>query len=655
MKTLYSFVFLVGCCAIAYYADIRLSTFSSSSSGMINRLIVNNDKIQDSVYKTEDSLNQFKTGEHFNLSKNRSLGDSVLIFDPSQQDSEIQKIINTIYERQLNNQFGQDHYAFLFKPGTYHLDVKVGYYTQVIGLGRSPDDVTIIGAVRTQDDPQTQPVDQGPGALNNFWRSVENVSVIPTLGSLNRAGKGIAKDENVWAVSQAAPMRNVHIKQDAALSSSGSLRLFDIGWSSGGFMANTKIDGYVEAGSQQQWIARNSEWNQWRHGNWNIVDVGSSFAIPFALPGRAPKNAWPTYPFTSIEQTPVIAEKPGLIIGDNNEFAVNVPGLSLDSSGVSWGSGSTIPLTQFYVAFPQDTAELINDKLQNGMHILFTPGIYKLSQPLLVTNPGTIVLGIGLPSLMPINGTQALLVSDIDGVRIGGLMIDAGPNNSPTLVQIGETITKSDHSANPTMLYDIFCRVGGLSSEVTKTTTCVTINSNNVVGDNFWIWRADHGVSKNAVGWTLNTADHGLIVNGDNVTIYGLAVEHFQKTQTIWNGENGHIYFYQCELPYDPPSQESWKNGTVDGYPGYKVANAVKKHEAWGLGVYSYFRDASDIYLENAIEAPVSPGVKLQHMITVWLNGNPNGSKSGIRHILNGKGEPAISSVEKGLVISALN
>ncbi|MBA3816694.1 MAG: sialidase, partial [Parachlamydiaceae bacterium] len=180
-------------------------------------------------------------------------------------------------------------------------------------------------------------------------------------------------------------------------------------------------------------------------------------------------------------------------------------------------------------------------------------------------------------------------------------------------------------------------------------------NSNDVVGDNFWLWRADHGVSPDAVGWSLNTADHGLIVNGNNVTIYGLAVEHFQKTQTLWNGENGRVYFYQCELPYDPPTQESWKNGTVDGYPGYKIANNVQNHEAWGLGVYSYFRDANDIFLESAIEAPVGQGIKLRHMISVWLNGNKNGSESGIRHVLNDRGNAAISNVKKGTSIGALD
>lgn len=579
---------------------------------------------------------------------------NIVIFDPSQPASEISKKINSIYARQRDNHFGQERYALLFKPGTYEVDVKVGYYTQVIGLGRTPDDVTIIGAIRTQDDTMTHPIDYGPGALNNFWRSVENISVIPTLGSLNPLGTNIPKGENVWAVSQASPMRSVHIKSSTAPLSSGALRLFDIGWSSGGFMANSKIDGYIEAGSQQQWISRNSEWNRWQNGNWNIIDVGSQYAAEPKLPKKSPDNAWSTYPFTSIPFTPVIAEKPMLMLDKNNKFAVLVPDLNVNASGVHWGLGTVISLDKFYVTTSADSAETINAALLEGKHILFTPGVYQLSASLNVKYPDTILLGIGLPSLCPMNGTPAIVVSDVSGVKIAGLMIDAGPINSPTLVQIGEAEERNDHAGNPTMLYDIFCRVGGVSNEVTKTTTCITINSCNVVCDNLWLWRADHGINDQSVGWTLNTADHGLIVNGDDVTIYGLAVEHFQKTQTIWNGEKGQVYFYQCELPYDVPTQADWKDETVDGYAGYKVADHVQQHTAYGLGIYSYFRDASDVYLENAIVAPDQPEVRINHMVTVWLNGNRNGSNSGIRHIINGRGQPAISNVSQKTKISAL-
>lgn len=350
----------------------------------------------------------------------------------------------------------------------------------------------------------------------------------------------------------------------------------------------------------------------------------------------------------------MIAEKPTLILDENDTFAVLVPDLNFDSSGVQWGLGTTLFLDMFYIATPEDSAETINAALLEGKNILFTPGVYMLSDQLTVSHANTVLLGIGLPSLLPINGTPAIAVADVDGVRIAGLMLDAGPVQSPTLLEIGEPGSSQSHAANPTILYDIFCRVGGLSHEVTKTIACLTIHSHDVVCDNLWLWRADHGVNDQAVGWTLNTADHGIIVNGDHATIYGLAVKHFQKTQTLWNGEDGRVYFYQCELPYDVPAQGDWKDRAVDGYAAYKIADHVKTHVAWGFGVYSYFRDASNVYLENAITSPNQPGISLNHMVCVWLNGNKNGSNSGIRHIVNGQGLPAISNVRQSTRISTL-
>ena len=199
-------------------------------------------------------------------------------------------------------------------------------------------------------------------------------------------------------------------------------------------------------------------------------------------------------------------------------------------------------------------------------------------------------------------------------------------------MQVGDTGGTQNHDANPTFLFDIFCRVGGAHAGLAA--NCVTINSNNVIGDYFWLWRADHGAN---VGWTSNIADNGLTVNGSDVTLYGLMVEHFQKYQTLWNGENGQVYFYQSEMPYDPPSQAQWMNGSVNGYASYKIANTVNFHNGWGLGVYCFFRDANNIFLANAIEASVTnaTGIQLNHMVDVWLNGNPN---TGISHMVNNTG-----------------
>ncbi len=233
-----------------------------------------------------------------------------------------------------------------------------------------------------------------------------------------------------------------------------------------------------------------------------------------------------------------------------------------------------------------------------GKHLLLTPGIYHLESALRVSRPGTVVLGLGLPSLIPDKGTPALEIADVDGVKVGGILLEAGAVHSATLLQAGEPGRKVSHAADPTCLYDIFCRAGGNAAGATD--CMVTIHSNNVVGDCFWLWRADHG---RGVGWNSNKSATGLTVQGDDVTLYGLFVEHCQGYQTVWNGNGGHLYFYQCEMPYDPPSQEAWRHGTVNGYAAYKVGDSVTTHEAWGLGVYSGFRGGG-IVADNAIETP---------------------------------------------------
>src|SRR4029450_7840833 len=95
----------------------------------------------------------------------------------------------------------------------------------------------------------------------------------------------------------------------------------------------------------------------------------------------------------------------------------------------------------------------------------------------------------------------------------------------------------------------VFFRVGG--SQAGKATVSLRVNSNNVIGDHMWIWRADHGNGGTA-GWTTTPAANGLVVNGNNVTMYGLFVEHYQQYQTIWNGNGGRTDFYQNEMAHEP-------------------------------------------------------------------------------------------------------
>jgi len=532
---------------------------------------------------------------------NPDLGPNVSIFDPSMSASTIQNRLNTVFTQQERNQFGPQRYALLFKPGSYNVNANVGFFTQVAGLGLSPDDVTINGSVHVEADWLG---DQN--ATQNFWRSAENMSVNPTGGT------------DKWAVSQAAPYRRMHVR--------GNLQLDDGGWSSGGFISDSKIDGQIRSGSQQQFLTRNSEMGSWNGSNWNMVFVGNT---------GAPQTTFPSPPYTAVNQTPVVREKPFLYIDQAGAYKVFVPALRNNSQGTTWGhgaqAGESLPISQFFVAKPGMSAATINTALAQGKDLLFTPGVYSVNEPIRVTRPNTVVLGLGLATLAPTNGAMALSVADVDGVKLAGLMIDAGATNSPLLMEVGPNGSSANHAANPTSLSDVFVRIGG--GAVGKATTSVVVNSPNVIGDHLWIWRADH---TDGVGWNVNTADTGLIVNGANVTMYGLFVEHYQKYQTVWNGNGGRTYFYQNEMPYDPPNQAAWMNGSTRGYAAYKVGNSVTSHEAWGLGSYCFFNTNPAVVADRAFEVPATPGVKLHSMVTVSLGG-----QGTIARVVNNTGEVA--------------
>jgi hypothetical protein len=236
-------------------------------------------------------------------------------------------------------------------------------------------------------------------------------------------------------------------------------------------------------------------------------------------------------------------------------------------------------------------------------------------------------------------------VDDVDGVTLAGLLIDAGPTNSPVLVQIGPSGSSARHSSNPTVLSDLFVRVGGAG--VGKATRSLEINSNDVIGDHLWLWRADHG---NGVGWTSNTAANGLVVNGNDVTMYGLFVEHYQQYQVQWNGNGGRTYMFQNEMPYDVPAQAEWmsEGGTTRGFAAYRVDAAVTSHQAWGLGSYCFFNRNPAVVADHAFEAPVAPGVRLRNMVTVSLGGG----RGAISHVINETGGAAQAGVTVQKLVS---
>jgi len=527
----------------------------------------------------------------------------VLLITPATPVAEAQAAIDRIYAVQQHNEFGSERNAILFAPGEYKLDVPVGFYTEVMGLGVSPDAVHITGNVHADASARSN------NATTTFWRGAENFSVTPHGGEKEGTMQ--------WAVSQAVLLRRMHVRGDIVLHQHG-------GWASGGWMSDTRVDGNVGAGPQQQWISRNSEWGSWTGSNWNMVFLG----VP-----HPPEGEWPKPAYTKVALTPVVREKPFLELDGGKRWSVRVPALRSNSSGVTWGNksnaGGSIPLEQFYFAHPAtDTAATLNAQLAHGKNLLLTPGIYDLTEPLRVTRAHSIVMGMGFATLHPTHGTAAMSTADVDGITIAGLLFDAGAEESPTLLEVGPAGSKATHDKDPTVLFDVFFRVGGAGEG--RTQSNLTINAADTIVDHTWIWRADHGRN---VGWDKNLSRNGLVVNADHVTIYGLFVEHHQEYQVLWNGNAGRTYFYQSEIPYDPPTQAAYTSAPgVDGWASYKVASGVTSHEAWGMGVYSVFRHP-DIFVMRAMEVPAVPRVRFHDMITVCLV-----NKGGIRNVINDAG-----------------
>ncbi len=571
-------------------------------------------------------------------------GPNVLIFDPSMSTSQIQASVDAIAAQQVNNEMGTQRYALLFKPGVYGsastpLTFQVGYYTEVAGLGASPTDVTINGHVDVYNRCLTP---SNCIALVNFWRSLSNLT-IHVMGL-----SGCRSSGDFWAVSQAAPMRRVKV-------TGGNITLMDYctagpQYASGGFIADSET-GFIINGSQQQFIVRDSSIGGWSNGVWNQVFAGVVGA-PAQSFGSTPYNP---PPYTTLATSPVTREKPFLYVDSSGNYNVFVPALRHNSLGTTWSggpaAGTSIPIDQFFVAKPTDSAKEINTALAEGQNLILTPGIYHLDRTIDVKRADTIVLGLGFPTLVPDNGIPAMTIADVPGVKLSALLIDAGPVNSPALLQVGTQRAQNSQARehnnwsdpdDPTLLQDVFFRIGGATPG--KATLSLVVNSDNVILDNIWAWRADHG---NGVGWTANTAETGVVVNGDDVTAYGLFVEHYQKYQLIWNGEDGKTIFFQNEMPYDPPTQADWTHNGVNGFAAYKVADSVETHEAWGMGSYCFFNVGPAIHAESAFEVPVNAGVKLHDILTVYLS-----AFGGIDHVVNNTGAAVNSTNQVTNIVS---
>ncbi len=578
-----------------------------------------------------------------------AFGPDVCVFNATMSQSAIQADLNSISTQQvpIGSQFDSQRYAVFFEPGTYGsaadpLVFQVGYYTEVAGLGYLPGDTVINGAIDVFNNLCTAGTSDC-NSLDNFWRSVSNLTLNVDLPAsppayappvMDQFGAGCANSAEMWSVSQAAPMRRVIVNGNVVFQDYCASNNF----ASGGFIADSQVSGSLDFYGNQQYMVRNSQIggaNGCPQGLWNMVYSGVKGAPAPVFTGQCEQN-------TVLPTSPVTAEAPFLYTDASGSYHAFVPAVQHGSAGPSWASGSeagrSVPLSRFFVASPSTPVPAINVALALGRSLILTPGVYDLDQPIVVSRPGTVVMGLGFATLVPQRGLPAMIVVPSSGVKVSGLIIDAGPVNSPVLLSVGNPWSNSGGATNPDVIQDVFFRIGGAETTPVGATVSLLDNASHSIIDDVWAWRADHG---NDVGWTSNTADTGVVVTGRDVTAYGLAVEHYQKNEVIWSGQGGTDVFFQNELPYDPPSQSAWMaSPTQDGYPAFLVSSGVKSFQGYGMGSYVVFNQTSaTLYDAEAFQSPDTPGVQFHDVFGVWIAGS-----GGLNSVINGTGGPVTST-----------
>lgn len=574
-------------------------------------------------------------------------GPNVTILNPTMSLEQINATLRELATKSTG--FDLNRHAVYFMPGTYgsaggqddpatatdYLDSPVGFMESIQGLGSAPTDVRINGNLRVGAP--------GQSALGTFWRSLSNLQINP-----------IQADETAhtmrWNTSQTSILRRVDV--------TGNLDLTG-GLAAGSFIANSRVSGWIDSGAmwvadnpQQQgmgeYFVRDSQIGRWQGRALNFVYSGvlGAPATNFAAPGDK----------TSLESSPISRDAPFLYIDSKKQFRVFVPAVRTNNSGTNWGmsgrDGRSLSIDEFYIAKPADGAVTINRALARGKNVILTPGVYSLTQPLQVQRPNTVITGMGFATITPTQGTAAIEVGDVPGVVISSVMVANGTKHSDLLVQIGSRAAGKSRSArrdlhsnlNPTTLHDVYVLVGGMWPG--SVGTSLQINQDQVLVDNTWLWRADHGAD-GTVGWTVNPSDTGLEVNGDDVTVLGLFVEHHQKTQVIWNGDRGRTIFMKCEPPYDPPSQAEWMNGSERGYPCYHIAEDVRSHEGIGLATWVFFQASTPVYVHTTIKAPVAKDVRFRSLSAIKIFGS-----GGIEHVINEFGGPIDSTSPPAFAVS---
>ncbi len=605
-----------------------------------------------------------------------------------------------------------------YGSATTPLVFQVGYYTEVAGLGAVPQDVVVNGQIDAfPNAPDSAPGCGGTcnwvNSTVNFWRSLSDLTLnvmsisngtgveaggpayVPTpltlLPPINLGNYCWGGGTDFWSVSQASPVRSVIINGTLNFQAYCSETGYGSNnYGSGSYVANSEINGQLDWSGNQQGIARNSDFESAAGYVWNYVYSGDGCPPGYTPPaGTACSPTQDAFDglsnsgqtgyigggtdgingvdqVTELPQSPVTQEEPFLYTTSTGSWDAFVPSVQTNSAGPNFLSGTeagtSVPLSDFFIASPATPEFQIQGALNLGKDLVLTPGTYDLDAALVVTHPNSIVLGLGFPVLVPQWGNATMVVLPNNGVALSGMIFDAGPVNSPVLLSVGTPGLAWHGPSDPDLIQDIYFRIGGAETTPVSATISLLDNADNSIIDDVWAWRADHGANLSVTGpegqvgagWTYNQGATGLEVTGNNVTAYGVAIEHYQKNEVIWSGNNGTLIFFQNELPYDPPTQTSWEASFIQpGYPSFLVSNNVQSFNGYGMGSYVVFiYTPATLWDAMAYEAPNAPGVVFTDAMDLFIsstcsvNGNcpTPGQSGGLDSVINGVGGSATNA-----------
>jgi len=632
----------------------------------------------------------------------------------------IQQLANDLFVTQkykAEAEFANTRVVIFLLPGRYEqLHLQVGYYTSVVGLGAQATDTVVQGTIEVPNHS-----DPCIGALENNFRNIANLTIEVDTSTLfsdditdpeapTVADRTIRQRlTNYFRVSQASPIRNIHVKgTDAAKQphisdvrgnfavsqfTGGCRRRPDSGgYSSGGFMANVALSaGEMRFGTQQQFFSRNCDYNirsanpeMGGGGAWNIYMMGCVGETGQTAVGRkiistavnkCPPNSSDVDDDNDSEDIddagrppPLITWKeitPGLMASipqiryEHDTFSILKPELVNNSSGLLPVEGEK--LTNVFIVEPNTSIKTINKKLAAGVNLIFSPWVYHFDEPVRITQSGSVVMTLGYATIIPTGGHPAIVVADdAEGVRLSGFLLQAGKKRSEALLLVGEHPRDGGSQSNPTIIYDIFSRVGGGEIEpgddpavvnpdfLGTCETMVVVNQNHTILDHIWCWRADHvGSDQSGLGTEFARVDHAVVVRGDRVKMFGVFAENALKEQIVWEGDSGELYFQQSTLPSDV-------SGDWD-YPGTRVTG--RDFKGSGMGVYSFFSNKHTVDLDPPVAAPEVPTAflvfneddeeaaataEIESCFTVFLDAQ--GGSGVIKSVLNGRGPSSNAS-----------